>query len=236
MMRGLIRETAAASIEGRVRGPYPLASRITGASMPYQRDASLAYHGVSRQNPPLLSPLFSPCIPSLIPLSTPPIVPPAPLQTDGNGAKLRTFEPGAAAPNPAGCDPTRGFLMSEHYSRPCIACGQTKLVSEFQSNGEPSHNGISKWKPRCHECHEQWKLAERPSAVPITAKRYIRQYGEVSKKVKLCPTCDADFEVESPPLWHCPGCAHHWDDLKIKTWGECPNCHQATPATSDFFV
>lgn len=130
-------------------------------------------------------------------------------------------------------------MTTQIYSRICIDCQTVKPVDEFQSNGKPSHPvGIAGWKARCHVCHERWKADRQrggPRPAVQEAERVICKHGppctyvEQPHIVKLCPTCRADFDIDAPPLWHCPVCDHHWDESKIATWKECANCHEARP-------
>lgn len=38
----------------------------------------------------------------------------------------------------------------------------------------------------------------------------------------VCTTCGQEF---SAPVWHCPGCDHHWPPAQ----SQCANCHQGRP-------
>lgn len=47
-----------------------------------------------------------------------------------------------------------------------------------------------------------------------------------------CVVCDEQFTASIRGLWHCPICAHHWDDGR----DECKNCHRSSRAAAVSFM
>ncbi len=62
-------------------------------------------------------------------------------------------------------------------------------------------------------------IAQAEAGEPVRYRDVKAAIQDVKARMFVCRTCDEAFSL---PVWHCPACAHHWEEGR----DQCGNCYR----------